>query len=115
MGYSCSALASLVCDAILVQLQSAGNTQNTSNGWTIEGKDYFFERGRENGDGAITGCVYGPSIKGPGFAHKVGSVRIDSEGHIIRWATSNATQRNVAELAGKADYERRYVLFGANV
>ena len=116
MGYSCSALAAFVCDHMFIQLQSYGNAQNTSNGWTIDNQDYFFERGREQNDGSITGSVYGPSAKGPGFAHKVGTVKISADGKVVRWATSNANQRNVAELAGKAAMEKRgYIAVGSNV
>ena len=132
MGYSCSAKASLTLDAAMRILQAVfpGESSNT---WKKDGETYFFERGREQYDGAITGTVYRfvaapakkqvvtvqPMAQGgqvdTGYCRPAGSIKIDPEGKIVRFATMSATQRQQAETQGKKEYDERLLRIGSNV
>jgi len=88
MGYSCTAVASRVLDFILADLsKNVGN--GTSNGWFNNAKELFFEQGRENADGAITGRVYEirtqPNQNPNKLCYQKGSVRIEPSGTITRF------------------------------
>ena len=100
MGYSCATLAGLAEKAMLEVLQQAGQDhKGTSNGWQhrYSYETYFFERGREQDDGAVTGSVWkNCMLNGKEFARRVGSVRIEPDGHIRWWRTSTAVQRRRA-------------------
>ena len=76
MGYSATAKAMMVLntfhDAAVINGRPSGNM------WDYRGKQYFFEVGRENHDGACTGTVYGMD------GRKAGSFRISPDGHIER-------------------------------
>ncbi len=103
MGYSCTAKADFALNAMIVQLKAASSKEiEQSNAWEYKGQDYFFEQGREQDDGSITGTVV--SFTG----YTVGSVRIDSEGIVKRWAKSTAIQRTAATDAGNARYGLAY-------
>jgi len=84
MGYSCTAAAALKLEAIMKGLREAGltvyhNGRPMTNTWK-RGKDtLFYERGRENPDGAITGSIF--SISG----RRVGSFRIEPDGQVTRF------------------------------
>lgn len=77
MGWSCTAAASNVLDAITKEFQVLNGP---SNGLPDGG---FWEIGRENPDGSITGTVWKPY----GDSHVVrrGSFKIDPYGKIIRF------------------------------
>jgi hypothetical protein len=75
MGYSCRA------DAYNTIAKFNGG-QGSSNRWVYKGNHYFWERGREQRDGAITGSIY--LMIGDTFAKKVGSFRIDPDGTIAK-------------------------------
>jgi hypothetical protein len=79
MGYSCTKAASDTLHAVH-HLFNAGKNQSTL---LINGTEYFFERGRENGDGAITGTLM--EMLPNDYCRKAGSVRIDGEGKIARF------------------------------
>jgi hypothetical protein len=112
MGYSCLAISGLVLDAMVQVMQDCGpHPDNISNGWTVDGNNYFYEVGREQQDGSITGSVWGPS-KTEGCVHKVGSFKIDAEGKVVRFPTSSKVQRDKAQIVGHADYKSK---FGAYV
>ena len=106
MGYSCTAKASYVLQAILSLLQERGTDKGkTSNGWSNKGTSYFFEQGRENKDGAITGTVIEYSAHS---SRSVGGARIEPNGTISRFPTTTAKMRGAAEEKGKNEYRRVY-------
>lgn len=108
MGYSCTAIASFVVESMMVQLQAAhGDCGGSSNSWGDPARFWFAEQGRENEDGAITGTVYGPG-RTDGTCRRVGPYKVSADGKVIRWPTSTADQRRVAEVAGEAKYTARF-------
>lgn len=94
MGYSCT----LKADKTLQTLMSIiGKGEKSSNTWIHNGNKYFYEIGKENSDGAITGTIY-RVIKGDDSkCLKTGSFRIDADGKIVRFPTTTSQQRNEAE------------------
>lgn len=105
MGYSCNARAAYTLDTIIPLIQAVqGDAGGSSNSWgDRDGKMWFFERGREQADGSITGTVYGPSPT-PGCCRKVGSAKIAADGTIIRFPTSTPGQRKLAKETSDAKY-----------
>lgn len=85
MGYSCTVKA----DNTLQMTLRYANGKNTFDSqlyfsdWTINGQKFFYERGRENNDGSITGCVY--LFTDENHARKYGSLKISAEGKVIAW------------------------------
>lgn len=77
MGYSAAAAA-------FDTLNTFDNhgTDRSGNVWEYNGSRYFFERGRENSDGAITGTIF--RFVGTDSAVRVGSFRINPDGTIAR-------------------------------
>ena len=80
MGYSCSTIANNVLNFIIASV----NNTDSSNEWTFNGKRYFYEVGRENRDGAITGTVWRFQPDGV-HVKRAGSFRIEPEGEISRF------------------------------
>lgn len=80
MGYSCTKSA----DDTLKLIGKTFATDGNPNILTINGKLYFFERGREQSDGAITGVLFFTEKDSP-WASAVGSVRINADGTIARF------------------------------
>ncbi len=77
MGYSCTVLA----DDALREIQEMYASK--SNFWKgDDGREYFFDIGRENEDGAITGTVIQMNGK---YGKKIGSVRIEPNGFVTRF------------------------------
>lgn len=100
MGYSCAAVASFAQDAMMRLLQEAHGDMGSGNAWGPSRDHYsFFERGREQADGSVTGTVWrvGPD----GLGRRAGSVKIDHHGNVVRWPGSTATMR--AEARRLAD------------
>lgn len=87
MGYSCTQDASHMLGVIGHMFATDGNP----NVLTIKGGQYFFECGRENADGAITGNLM-KMLPGD-LCRKVGSVRIDPDGRITRFPAMNRDER----------------------
>lgn len=80
MGYSCTAIASFVLEALQERFRHNGS----GNCYSVDDKTVFFhERGREHYDGAITGTIF--KMLGDSNARRVGSYRIESEGVITRF------------------------------
>lgn len=79
MGWSCTALAGDVLDAVRAAcIEDTGS----SNRWRGKSHCYFFEVGRENLDGAITGTVW---REAPGnLCYRSGSFRIEPSGRVSR-------------------------------
>jgi hypothetical protein len=97
MGYSCTAKADYVLKELLTQLQAAGPAK-TSNGWSKNNIEYFFEIGKEQPDGAITGKVH--KVQPDGLCREMNSARIDADGDIPYFPTSKQAQRDAAMTAG---------------
>jgi hypothetical protein len=95
MGYSCTQAAYFTLQGIENALAEKFPSINketgksTGNGWVIDGHEFFFERGRENDDGAITGTVYKIYFNCTTFdlrCRRAGSVRIEPDGNITRFS-----------------------------
>src|ERR1700739_3406838 len=90
MGYSCRRDAQDTLSVISHRFATDGNPNVWTIG-TVERKQYFFERGQENHDGAITGTLM---VMLPGdFCRSVGSVRIGPDGTIERFPKLIARDR----------------------
>jgi len=111
MGWSCTARAGLVFDALGQEFN-----QPTSNGLPGGG---FYEAGREQDDGAIVGSVWRPlnAAERARWAHldrldervvRAGSFRIAPDGRIVRFPRTTAEQRRRAEERGAAMYRERF-------
>jgi hypothetical protein len=66
-----------------------------SNVLILKGERYFYERGRENADGAITGTLL-KEIDG-NYARPAGSFKIAPDGMIVRFPKLTAAQRKECE------------------
>ena len=105
MGYSCNAISDLVLDAMIKVMQDCG-PHKCSNAWVVDGVEYFYEIGREQEDGSITGTVMELSN-----AHKVGSFKISHDGKVVRFPTSRKVHRDKAQIVGHADYNNKFGSF----
>ena len=81
MGWSCTQEA----DNTLRKIQTL--YMGNSNYWMYKGKNFFFEIGREQEDGSITGSVFQDISSDT--CKKVGSIKIDPDGKIIRFPHIN--------------------------
>ena len=103
MGYSCTAAASYTLDAIDRALDATNPVRRCSNETPDGG---FYERGREQPDGAITGTVWKPC--GDGRVVKRGSFKINADGTVTRFPGLPGAMLRAAESAGAAEYQRRH-------
>ena len=87
MGYSCTKDASNALGIIGHMFATDGNP----NVLTINGAQFFFERGKENTDGAITGTLY--KMLPNDMCRKVGNVRIDPDGMVRRFPGLTMVER----------------------
>jgi hypothetical protein len=125
MGYSCTAKAALVLDAVqaIFEQSSPGSGSNRMPGGG------FWERGREQADGAITGttwklyrvlseaerleaaakqgCPDHPEWIGNPVT-RAGSFKIAADGKIVRFPGLSRAQKAAAEAKGAAEYARKY-------
>jgi hypothetical protein len=105
MGYSCNKAAGLTLDSILEQVAPFPSPTNT---WEYKGNKYFFERGREQDDGAITGQVWRmdpEDAQGRCFCHRSGSARIEPGGRVTRFPHISKQVKKVAEKYSKDTME----------
>lgn len=79
MGYSCTRDASLALGCVRHMFES----EQGSNVLSIKGKQYFFERGWERADGAITGTVF--LMLPDDMAQRAGTFRIEPDGTVSRF------------------------------
>jgi hypothetical protein len=91
MGYSCTVDAR---DTLAVVYKMFARPQETSV-LLIKGDRYFFERGQENADGAITGSLY-KMLPGD-HCRKAGRVRINDNGSITSFPGLTKDEREEAE------------------
>ena len=94
MGYSCTQDA----DHMLGVIRKAyGDPTRGSNVLSLRGGYlYFYERGRENVDGAITGTLMRMSASGD-YAYRSGSFRINPDGTIGKFPYLSKIQRQELE------------------
>lgn len=137
MGYSCTARASLVLAAIQSVMDKAMPNDKTSN----KLPNGFWERGREQADGAITGTVFktvrvlteaerieaaakmGGACQPDWIGNpcvRAGSFKISADGKIVRFPQLTKKQRQIAEAASDVAFEERYgsnrtIAYGSNV
>ena len=92
MGYSCT------CDAdnMLGLIRHTFTDGVTSNGLKIAGRSYFYEIGRENNDGRITGTIWLNTDENT--ARKVGGFCISPLGVISRFPLLTAGQRTALQI-----------------
>ena len=79
MGYSCTKDA----DEMLGLIRHQFNNGKYSNGLAISGKTYFYEVGKEQVDGSITGTLF--QNVDESRARKVGRFKINADGSIARF------------------------------
>jgi len=108
MGYSCSALANMTLDA----LQESVRSENSGNCFIDkDGRERFWEIGRENVDGSITGRVWiftDDDSKGKGSTREItpkGSFKINQHGKIERFPGIKKSVRDKTELAGAKKFK----------
>jgi hypothetical protein len=99
MGYSCTRDAQDTLAVLSTTYATDGNPNILTIG-TLEKKQYFFERGDENDDGAITGTLM-VMLPGGDFCRPAGSVRIEPDGMISRFPKLIATDRLKLERKAK--------------
>lgn len=113
MGYSCTARASFTERGV----DKFAGDGKTSNGLASGG---FYERGREQADGAITGTVWRPlnAAEKVKYAHlsdvenrvaKAGSFKIGGDGKIVRFPGLSKEQKKQAEEYGAKLYDETFV------
>lgn len=83
MGWSCRAEAGAVLDA---WRDACVADSGTSNGYKVRGVEYFWEVGREQWDGAITGTVHRTvRVEGDAkFCRPSGTFRVEPDGRVTR-------------------------------
>ena len=104
MGYSCNAASAFALDWIRNNV-SLALPAGTSNGMPDGG---FWEVGRENADGAITGTVWKPWAPDPSRVVRRGGFRIEPDGRVSRFPGLSAAKRRAASEHAKRTYRERY-------
>ena len=87
MGYSCTKDAG----DMLGLIRHSFSDGKTSNGLRIGAATFFYEVGRENVDGSITGTLF--ENRGDGTCRKYGSFKIHATGVIVRFPGIKQNQR----------------------
>ena len=128
MGYSCTVKAALTLDAIQATIEATvpGTGSNRLPGGG------FWERGREQDDGSITGTIFrcvrrytdaeraeaaarmGGNVRPEWIGDpcaRSGSFKIAADGKIVRFPYLTKAQKLSAEASGMAEYVRRYGRF----
>lgn len=83
MGYSCSAQAH---DTLMKIRDICVKETGKANVFNHKGNSYFWETGRENDDGAITGSINKEITQdGKEMAYQSGTFRIEPDGTITRF------------------------------
>jgi len=108
MGWSCTAKAHFTLDALKEILRGNLNSSNSIESLRVGGHFGFWECGREQPDGSITGTVWKPWETDPTRVTKAGSFKIDPEGKVLRFPGTSKEVRAEAEAKGMAEYLRVY-------
>lgn len=93
MGYSCGARAMERLNYIF----SENNSEFGSNTWKNRDTTYFYEIGRENRDGSVTGSVY--QMIDDSHAKKAGSFKIDSSGTVERFLGLSSRMKELSKMS----------------
>lgn len=103
MGYSSTAAAAFAMDWIRdhVSIPVDGSSNAIPGGG-------FWEVGRENPDGAITGTVWKPWAKDPSRVVRRGSFRVDPDGSVVRFPGLTKAQREAAGAFAVKRYAEAY-------
>ena len=101
MGYSCTAKANFTLDGIVAALKMLN-----ANTFEVKGNKYFYEIGKENSNGSMTGTIW-KFING-GYIKRSGSFKIDWNGKIIRFPYLPNRKKEYAELYGRCLYQKHY-------
>ena len=80
MSYSCTASAS---DIERTWADVCYKQTGSSNVYEVDGKRYFYDVGREQRDGAVTGSVF--RMAGDGSCVRAGTFRIEPDGTVARF------------------------------
>lgn len=91
MGYSCTTAA----NNTLAVIGKVHATDGNPNILSIGKDKFFFERGKEQDDGAITGSLM--KMLPNDFCRKVGTVRINADGSIARFPGLSKEDRGQIE------------------
>lgn len=84
MGYSCTVRAHDVLRRTLNSINGENvNNYAFSNTWTYNGNTFFYERGKENSDGSITGSIF--LMLDNGHCRRYGNLKIEANGLVTRW------------------------------
>lgn len=105
MGYSCNAASAFALDWIRDNV-SLKLPAGTSNGMPDGG---FWEVGRENASGAITGTVWKPWAEDPSRVVRRGGFRIEPDGRVSRFPGLSAAQ---CRAAGEFSAKRMREVYG---
>jgi hypothetical protein len=97
MGYSLTAKADFTLKAAM-KIIGDKEQSNVFRG-------YFYERGKENIDGAFTAQVFKMNGK---YCKRSGSIRIDANGFIIRFPTMTKEEKQKAQEQALTDYLNIY-------
>ena len=113
MGYSCTAIADLVLEAIMKQVENVfHNGKKMQNTWIYKEKQFFTERGKENFDGAITGSLWYIYPKGHLWEDKCqrrGNFRIEANGIIHSFPYIPLEVKRKAVIKANEKYQNLFV------
>ena len=103
MGYSCTQAADNKLKRIMsLRAGPMSQAPDSTNMWyNDQGNQYFYEIGRENNGGEITGSIFKMV---PGGCKKSGSFRIESDGKVTRFPCLNRGQKRAAKAPMKVTY-----------
>lgn len=96
MGYSCSALANMALHSLIDIMKGGTGSIGFDNEPSNIFNKYFYEIGKEQKDGAITGKVY--KLTNNNTCLSRGSFKILPDGIIQRFPTSTQKQRQEATI-----------------
>ena len=92
MGYSCTQSAHNTLEKTLANIHK-GMPDVGSNTWINNGQKFFYDRGREQADGSITGSVFVfidtiimDNGDVTGHCRRFGSIKILANGQVKAWA-----------------------------
>ena len=103
-----AALTAEPSDALAAMLRGPANEARKASSNGIARTGGFWETGREQADGAITGTVWKPWAQDKTRVVKAGSFRIEPDGRVSRFPGTTPEERAQAYTQGQAEYTRLY-------